>query len=262
MTSLDQVRVDLTALGLKDAAAALDQVLDAATRSKATYTDLLTDLLSCELRTRRERYLLARTRLAHLPFHKDLEEFDFACQPSLDEGQVKELATLTFVNQAHNVILLGPPGVGKTHLAVALGIEAIKNGMGVYFVTAHALVEDLRQAHAENRLERRMRVYLAPKVLIVDEVGYLPFDTLGATMLFQLVSARYERGSIILTSNKSFAQWGEVFTDPIIATAILDRMLHHSHIINIRGDSYRLKDKRRSGMISSPYGRPEKAMNQ
>ena len=260
MTTLDQVRGDLTALGLKDAAAALDQVLDAAIRSKASYTEVLTDLLGQELRTRRERYLLARTRLAHLPFQKTLADFDFGYQPSLDEGQVKELATLSFAEQAHNVILLGPPGVGKTHLAVALGIEAIQHGMGVYFVTAHALVEDLRQAHAENRLERRMRIYVAPKVLVVDEVGYLPFDTLGATMLFQLVSARYERGSIILTSNKSFAQWGEVFTDPIIATAILDRLLHHSHIINIRGDSYRLKEKRRSGVISSPYGRPEKGV--
>lgn len=261
MTPLDQVRNDLTALGLKEAAGALDQVLDAATRTKASYTDLLTDLLSTELKVRRERYLTARMRLSHLPFHKTLADFDFTYQPSLDEGQVRELATLSFAEQAHNVILLGPPGVGKTHLAVGLGIEAIQNGMGVYFVTAHALAEDLRQAHAENRLERRMRVYLAPKVLVVDEVGYLPFDTLGATMLFQLVSARYERGSIILTSNKSFAQWGEVFPDPIIATAILDRLLHHSHIINIRGDSYRLKDKRRSGVISSPYGRPEKSIN-
>lgn len=262
MTPLEQVRSDLLSLGLRDAAAALEQILDDVTRTKASYTDLLTDLLSVELKVRRERYLTARMRLAHLPFQKTLTEFDFGYQPSLDEGQIRELAALSFAEQAHNVILLGPPGVGKTHLAVALGIEGIQNGMGVYFVTAQALVDDLRQAHAENRLERRMRVYLAPKILIVDEVGYLPFDTLGATMLFQLVSARYERGSIILTSNKSFAQWGEVFTDPIIATAILDRLLHHSHVVNIRGDSYRLKDKRRAGIIASPYGRIERPATQ
>lgn len=258
MTPLDQVRSDLNALGLKDAATALDQVLDAATREKAPYTALLTDLLGVELRVRRDRYLTARMRLAHLPFHKTLADFDFSYQPSLDEGQIRELATLSFAEQAHNLIILGPPGVGKSHIAVALGIEAIQHGMGVYFVTAHALVDDLRQAHAENRLERRMRVYTSPKILVIDEVGYLPFDSLGATMLFQLVSARYERGSIILTSNKSFTQWGEVFTDPIIATAILDRLLHHSHVINIRGDSYRLKDKRRAGVIASPYGRADR----
>lgn len=258
MNPVEQLRQDLQALSLKDAAVALDQVLDAATRTKQGYTDFLSELLGVELRVRRERYLKARMRLAHLPFHKSLSDFDFSYQPSLDEGQIRELATLSFAQQAHNVILLGPPGVGKTHIAVALGLEAILRGMGVYFVSAHALIEDLRQAHAENRLERRMRVYIAPKVLVVDEVGYMPFDALGATMLFQLVSARYERGSIILTSNKSFAQWGEVFPDPIIATAILDRLLHHSHVVNIRGDSYRLKDKRRAGVIASPYGRADR----
>jgi DNA replication protein DnaC len=261
LTPLEQVRADLTSLGLREAVGALEQVLDAATRSKASYAEMLADLLGTEIKVRRERYLTARMRLAHLPFHKTLADFDFDYQPSLDAGLVKELATLSFVEQAHNVILLGPPGVGKTHLAVALGIEAVQNGQGVYFVTAHALVDDLRRAHAENRLERRMRVYLAPRVLVIDEVGYLPFDNLAATMLFQLVSARYEKGSIILTSNKGFNQWGEVFSDPIIATAILDRLLHHAHVINIRGDSYRIKNQRRSGMLGSPYGRPEKATN-
>ena len=262
MTPTLQLKQDLEGLGLRDAAGALDQVLDDAGRTKQPYAEFLSALLAVELRIRKERYLKARTRLAHLPFHKTLADFDFAYQPSLDEGQIRELATLSFAQQAHNVILLGPPGVGKTHLAVALGMEAILNSLGVYFVTAHALVEDLRQAHAENRLERRMRVYIAPKVLIVDELGYLPFDSLGATMLFQLVSARYERGSIILTSNKGFTQWGEIFTDPIIATAILDRLLHHSHVVNIRGDSYRLKDKRRAGFIASPYGRAERTSAQ
>ena len=150
----------------------------------------------------------------------------------------------------HNVA--GSPGVGKTHLSVALAEAAIQAGFGAYFMTAHDLIHDLGRAYREGRLDRRMRVYLAPKVLIIDEMGYLPLDDLGATIFFQLVSARYERGSIILTSNKSYGDWGSIFGDPIIATAILDRLLHHSTTINIRGESYRLKDRRRAGLLTRP----------
>jgi DNA replication protein DnaC len=141
--------------------------------------------------------------------------------------------------------------VGKTHLAVALAEAAIQAGQAAYFMTAHDLVTDLGCAYREGRLDRRMRVYLAPKVLVIDEMGYLPLDDLGATIFFQLVSARYERGSIILTSNKSYGDWGTIFGDPIIATAILDRLLHHSMTINIRGESYRLKERRRAGLLVS-----------
>jgi DNA replication protein DnaC len=162
------------------------------------------------------------------------------------------LRTLRFVHEASNVILLGPPGVGKTHLSVALAEAAIQSGFGAYFMTAHDLVTDLGRAYREGRLDRRMRVYLAPRVLIIDEMGYLPLDDLGATIFFQLVSARYERGSIILTSNKSYGDWGSIFGDPIIATAILDRLLHHSTTINIRGESYRLKDRRKAGLFPRP----------
>ncbi len=144
------------------------------------------------------------------------------------------------------------PGVGKTHLGVALALKAIEAGQGVYFVRAHELLEDLRRAQSEHRLDRRMRVYLAPKVLIIDEFGVWPYDRVAATALFALISARYERGSIILTSNKGFAEWGDVLGDPVIATAILDRLLHHSHVINIRGDSYRLREKKRAGLFASP----------
>lgn len=144
------------------------------------------------------------------------------------------------------------PGVGKTHLSVALAEAAIHAGFGAYFMTAHDLVHDLARAYREGRLDRRMRIYLAPKVLIIDEMGYLPLDDLGATIFFQLVSARYERGSIILTSNKSYGDWGSIFGDSIIATAILDRLLHHSTTINIRGESYRLKDRRRAGLSPRP----------
>ena len=139
--------------------------------------------------------------------------------------------------------------MGKTHLSVALAEAAIQAGFGAYFMTAHDLISDLGRAYREGRLDRRMRVYLAPRVLIIDEMGYLPLDEMGATIFFQLVSARYERGSIILSSNKSYGDWGSIFGDPIIATAILDRLLHHSTTINIRGESYRLKDRRRAGLL-------------
>ena len=147
--------------------------------------------------------------------------------------------------------------MGKTHLAVALAIEAVEAGHSAYFVTAHDLVSDLGQATREGRLDRRLRVYLGPKLLIIDEMGYLPLDDLGATVFFQLVSARYERGSIVLTSNKSYADWGMVFGDPIIATAILDRLLHHSTTVNIRGESYRLKDRKKAGLLAPPHEESE-----
>ena len=259
MIDLLRVHEMLNTLGLTEMTNVLESRMEAATQKDSTYLEFLSDLLEPELAARRERYQKARTRLAHLPFQKTLDQFDFTFQPSVDERQIRELATLRFAHDGSNVIFLGPPGVGKTHLAVALGLEAIRNGLGVYFITAHEMVADLRRAWAENRLERRMRVYLAPRVLIIDEMGYLPLDEAGATILFQLVSARYERGSVILTSNKSYGDWGGIFGDSVVATAILDRLLHHSTTVNIRGESYRLKEKKRAGLFNTIPGRLEVA---
>lgn len=255
MIAIAKARHYLEQLGLHQAAAVLEGRLEAAAHKQLPYAEFLVDLLGVEATARHERYLRTRMRLAHLPFHRTLEQFDFSFQPSIDERQIRELATLAFVADAANVIFLGPPGVGKTHLAVSIGIKAIEAGYGVYFVRAHDLLEDLRRAQAEHRLDRRMRVYLAPKVLIIDEFGVWPYDRAAATALFALISARYERGSVILTSNKGFAEWGEVLGDPVIATAILDRLLHHSHVINIRGESYRLREKKRAGLFGTPHAR-------
>jgi DNA replication protein DnaC len=256
MIALEQARQYLEQLGLAQAAAVLDSRLEAASKREAPYAELLADLLGAEAAARRARYLTTRTRLAHLPFQRTLAQFDFAFQPSVDQRQVRELATMAFVAETANVLLLGPPGVGKTHLAVALGLQAIEQGHGVYFARAHDLMEDLRRAQAEHRLDRRLRVYLAPKVLIIDEFGVWPYDRSAATALFTLISARYERGSVILTSNKGFAEWGEVLGDPVVAAAILDRLLHHSHVLNIRGESYRLREKKRSGVFGPPSTPP------
>ncbi len=252
MIELEQARSHLEHLGLAQAAGVLEGRLESASQNQVSYAGFLADLLGVEVAARRERYLLTRTRLAHLPYQRTLEQFDFAFQPSIDERQVRELAGLSFVANAANVLLLGPPGVGKTHLSVALGLRAIEQGYGVYFVRAQDLLEDLRVAQAEHRLDRRMRIYLAPKVLIIDEFGVWPYDRLAATALFSLISARYERGSVILTSNKGFAEWGDVLGDNVIATAVLDRLLHHSHVLNIRGDSYRLREKKRAGVLGAP----------
>lgn len=248
---MDRLHDLLAELTLVQAGALLESLLEGAAKDQPAYADFLLEVLTTEKEFRTTRIMQTRTRMAGLPYAKTLAQFDFSFQPSIDERQIKELQTLRFASEFGNVILLGPPGVGKTHLAVGLAIEAIRGGFGAYFTTANDLVNDLGKAAREGKLNQRMRQYTRAKVLIVDEVGYLPLDPIGATIFFQLVSARYERGSIILTSNKSYTDWGAVFGDQTIAAAILDRLLHHSTTINIRGESYRLKERKRAGLFAA-----------
>lgn len=245
----DKAGSGLDQLGLSVARAQLDSASQRAAADDWSYSHFLGYLLEAELQARHEQSVRLNLRFSRLPYIKRIAEFDFAAQPAIDRRIIDELATGRFFAEGRNIVLLGPPGVGKTHLAIALGVITAEIGHRIYFTTAIELARRLTKAMKENRLSREIKNLVRPTVLIVDEVGYLTLDRAQASLLFQVICQRYERQhSIIVTSNKAFADWGEVFAgDPIMASAALDRLLHRSTVVNIRGDSYRLKDKRRAG---------------
>jgi len=211
-------------------------------KDKISFLEALDYLIEEEKNYKKENSLEIRTKIAGFPFVKSFEQFDFKFQASIDLQSINDLRTMRFVEAKENVIFLGPPGVGKTHLAISLGLDAIRNNYSCYYMNCHDLITGLNQAQHENRLNQRLKQLCRHKVLIIDEIGYLPIDEQGANLFFQLISKRYEKLSIILTSNKSYSQWNEIFGNT--AAAILDRLLHHSTTINIRGESYRIKDKK------------------
>jgi DNA replication protein DnaC len=271
-TTLARVRQHLVQLKLACALEVLDDTMDRVEQGQLSVLEAIDILLNDECANRETRRIKAARMTARLTQVKTLESFDFSFQPSLDRNRILTLAQLGFIERHQSVHFLGPPGVGKSHLALALGMEAIKSGKSVYFTTLTDLITSLTKAEREGNLVNRVRYFNRAAVLIVDEVGYLPVSPSGANLFFQLVNARYERGAMILTSNRGFKDWGEIFGDNVIAAALLDRLLHHAIVIEIEGNSYRLREhaelvpesmqgKRQEGIKPPPKrrGRPRKA---
>lgn len=240
-SALDRIRHDLVGLKMPRALEALDHVVRRLEQGELSALEAFDILLAEELTLRENSRIKTALRMGRLATIKTLAGFDFSFQPSLDRDRILALAQLGFVQRAEVVHFLGPPGTGKSHLATALGVEAVKAGKSVYFTTLADLIASLARAEREGRLAERIRFFCRPSLLVVDEIGYLPVVPGGGNLFFQLVNARYERGAMILTSNRGFAEWGDVFGHPVVATALLDRLLHHAVVIQIEGSSYRLR---------------------
>jgi DNA replication protein DnaC len=249
--SEERVAAALKRLQLTHLRDTLAAVLSEAAKEKWTYLEFLDRILGREVDSKQGKRIQMGMQIAHFPCVRTIETFDFSFQPSVDERLIRELSTGNFIAHGQNVLIFGPPGVGKTHLAIGLGRKIVEQGHTARFTTATALLAVLGKAESEGVLSDKLTEYAKPRLLIIDELGYLPFERQAAHLFFQLVNRRYEKGSLLVTTNQRVSEWGTVFGDEVLATAILDRLLHHSHTLLITGESFRLREKRKSGLIRS-----------
>ena len=243
MNSYNKLLNNLEILKLNRIRENLDKYIDLINNKEKDIIEVLYELTNLEIEVMKQKKIMHSIQFAGFPFIKSFEDFDFSFQPSINKEEILDFKNLRFLEKSENILFVGSPGVGKTHLATAIGLENARNNHSTYFINCNDLIQVLKKSFLQNRLEDKLKTLSKYKLLIIDEIGYLPIDIEGANLLFQLINRRYEKNSIIITTNKPFSKWGELFGDATIANAILDRLLHHSHIINITGNSYRLKDR-------------------
>ena len=241
-SSYTQLVNNLEYLKLKQMITHLNDVIDFINTNNLSFVEGLTKLTAHEIDFKEANMIRSMVKVGAFPHQKELKDFDFEFQPSINQQQILDFATLRFLDMKENIVFLGASGVGKTHLATSIGIAAAKKRCSTYFIKCHDLLQQLKRAKLENRLDTRLKHFAKYKLLIIDELGYLPIDKDDSKLFFQLIDMRYEKKSTILTTNINFNNWDEIFYDAIIANAILDRILHHAHVVSINGKSYRLKD--------------------
>lgn len=244
MASYQKLLNGLSDLGIQKMQEHLDCYIDLVNKGEKSFSEALEDLVEIEKKNNQVRRENANVKTANFPFIKTMDDFDFEFQPNINKKELLELNNLGFLDKHENILFVGSSGVGKTHLATAIGISCAKQRNITYFITFENLMNQLKNALHENRLESRLKFFSRYKVLIIDEIGYMPIDQDSANLFFQLIARRYEKNSTIITTNTPFSKWGEIFGSPTLANAVLDRLLHHSSVISIKGPSYRLKDKK------------------